>query len=135
MLRSRLALLALLPFLLLTMAFRQAPLVDPSPIHVPAGMTAVQVNKAVKAALLGRGWAVTGDQAGSVAAQLNGNDYVAKIRVDYDTTDVRIHYVDSTNLKYEVKPDGSKLIHRNYMGWMKYLSQDIGKDLELISAS
>jgi hypothetical protein len=63
------------------------------------------------------------------------DEWVAKIRVDYTVQKVQIRYVDSTNLKYEVKRDGTRLIHSNYMGWMKYLSGDIGRNLELISAT
>lgn len=132
--RSRLLFVLLLPLLLLTMAFRQTPLIDPPPIKVPAGMTVLQVSKAVKGALLGRGWAVTAEQANGVDATLTGNDYTARIHIAFDTQQVKISYVDSTNLKYEVKKNGQRLIHVNYMGWMRYLSQDIGRDLELISA-
>jgi hypothetical protein len=136
MTRSRwLLLLLLLPLLLLTMAFRQAPLVDPAPINVPAAMSSVQVNKAVKGALLGRGWVVSNEQADGVDGTLNGNDYVAKIHVAFDTRQIRVTYVDSTNLKYEVKKNGERLIHTNYMGWMKYLTGDIGRNLQLISAN
>jgi hypothetical protein len=133
--RSRWLLLLLLPMLLLTMAFRQAPLVDPAPIDVPAAMSSVQVSKAVKGALLGRGWVVSNEQADGVDGTLNGNDYVAKIHVAFDTRQIRVTYVDSTNLKYEVKKNGERLIHTNYMGWMKYLTGDIGRNLQLISAN
>ena len=133
--RYRPLLLLLLPLLLLTMGFRQSPLVDPAPISVPAGLTAVQVAKGVRAALIGRGWTVTGQQDGSVSASLSRNEWVAKIRVDYTTAQVQIRYVDSINLKYKVKRDGTRLIHSNYMGWMQYLSGDIGRNLELISAT
>lgn len=131
--RSRLLLL-LLPLLLLTMAFRQKPLIDPPPIAVPAGLSAVQVGKAVKGGLIGRGWAVTAEQADGVDATLTGNDYTAKIHVAFDTKQVSIRYVDSSNLKYEVKKNGQRMIHTNYMGWMRYLSDDIGRNLQLISA-
>ena len=130
--RSRL--LLLLPLLLLTMAFRQKPLIDPPPIAVPAGLSAVQVGKAVKGGLIGRGWAVTAEQADGVDATLTGNDYTAKIHVAFDTKQVSIRYVDSSNLKYEVKKNGQRMIHTNYMGWMHYLSDDIGRNLQLISA-
>jgi hypothetical protein len=132
--RSRLLLLLLLPLLLLAMAFRQTPLADPPPINVPAGLTSIQVDKAIKGALIGRGWTVTAEQAGGIDSTLTGNDYVARIHVAYDTRQIRISYVDSTNLKYEVKKNGQRMIHTNYMGWMRYLSGDIGRDLELISA-
>lgn len=133
--RSRLLLLLLLPMLLLTMAFRQSPLVDPAPISVPAGLTTVQVGKAVKAALIGRGWAVTAEHADGIDSTLTGNDYSARIHVAFDTTQVKISYVDSTNLKYEVKRDGERLIHTNYIGWMRFLSGDIGRNMQLISAN
>jgi hypothetical protein len=132
--RSRLLSLLLLPLLLLTMAFRQVPLADPPPIDVPAGLTAVQVSKAVKGALVGRGWAVTSERADGIDSTLTGNDYTANIHVAFDTRQIKITYVGSTNLKYEVKKNGQRMIHTNYMGWMRYLSGDIGRDLELISA-
>ncbi len=135
MTRSRLLLLLLLPLLLLTMAFRQSPLVDPAPIDVPSGMTAVQVSKAVKAGLLGRGWVVSNDQVDGVDGTLNGHDYVAKIHIAFDTRQVKVTYVDSTHLKYAVKKNGERLIHSNYAGWMKFLSGDIARNLELISAN
>ncbi|MEI7035396.1 hypothetical protein [Fulvimonas yonginensis] len=56
-------------------------------------------------------------------------------KVDYGTAKVQIRYVDSKNLKYAVKRDSTRLIHSNYMGWMKFLSGDIGRNLELISAT
>ncbi|MEO8809497.1 MAG: hypothetical protein ABI386_04540 [Rhodanobacter sp.] len=133
--RSRLLLLLLLPSLLLTMALRQAPLVDPTPIDVPAGMTAPQVGKAVKGALIGRGWVPANEQADGVDAMLSGKDYTAKIHVAFDTKQVKISYVDSSHLKYEVKKDGQRMIHANYMNWMRFLAQDIGRNLQLISAN
>lgn len=135
MFRTRCLLVLLLPLLLLTMAFRQSPLVDPAPIAVPAGLTDVQVGKAVKAALLGRGWTVAGEHPGSVDGSLSRDNWIAKIRVDYSVQQVHIRYVDSTNLKYEIKRDGTRLIHSNYMNWMKFLHDDIGRDLELLSAT
>ncbi|RAN75320.1 hypothetical protein B5P43_27255 [Bacillus sp. SRB_336] len=132
--RSRLLLLLLLPMLLLTMAFRQTPLSDPPPIDVPAGLTGVQVSKAIKGALIGRGWTVTAEHADGIDSTLTGNDYVARIHIAFDTRKIQISYVDSSNLKYEVKRNGQRMIHTNYMGWMRYLSGDIGRDLQLISA-
>ena len=98
-------------------------------------MTAVQVSKAVKAGLLGRGWVVSNEQADGVDGTLNGNDYVAKVRMAFEVKPVKISYVEGTHLKYEVKKNAEHLIHSNYMGWMKYLSDDIARDLQLISAN
>lgn len=130
--RSRLLFVLLLPLLLLTMAFRQTPLVDPPPVNIPAGMTTVQVSKAVKGALMGRGWVPGNEQVNGVDATLNGKDYTARIHVALDTKQVKLSYVDSTPLKYQVKKDGTRLIHANYMNWMRFLTQDIARNLELL---
>jgi hypothetical protein len=132
--RSRFMLPLLLPLLLLTMAFRQTPLIDPPPVDVPSGLNIVQVSKAVKGALIGRGWTVTAEQADGIDSTLTGNDYTAKIHVAFDTRKIKITYVDSTHLKYEVRKDGQRMIHTNYMNWMGFLTGDIGRNLQLISA-
>jgi hypothetical protein len=131
--RSRLLLLLLtLPLLLLVMASGRAPLVNPPPIPVPSELNAMQVGKAVKAALVGRGWMVSAEQADSVDATLHGDDYTAKIHVTFDNSKVSISYVDSTNLKYEVKRNGQRMIHANYTNWMRFLTQDIGRNLQFV---
>jgi len=131
--RSRLLLLLLLPLLLLTMGLRQAPLVDPPPLAVPTGMTQVQVSKAIKAALAGRGWAVAGEKDGVIDASLHLRKHVANIRISYDARQVRFAYVSSSELKYEEKR-GRRYIHKNYLGWIQNLVDDTGRDLQLISA-
>lgn len=50
-------------------------------------------------------------------------------------SDVRIKYVESTHPKYEVKKGGERMVHKNYMGWMHFLQQDIDRNLQLISAT
>lgn len=131
--KSRLLLLLLVPLLALTMAFRQAPLVNPDPIHVPAGLSEAQVGKAVASALIGRGWSVTAEKAGETDATLHLREHVARIAVTYDASAVQIKYVDSENLKYEMK-DGKPYIHKNYLGWIEYLVQDINRGLQLLTA-
>jgi hypothetical protein len=132
--RSRM-LLWMLPLLLPTMAFGRAPLVDPPPIAVPDNLNTMQVAKVVKAALIGRGWQVSAEQANGVDGTLHGNDYTAQIHVAFDNRKISITYVDSKNLKYEVKSNGQRMIHSNYMNWMRFLTQDIGRNLQLVGSS
>jgi hypothetical protein len=127
--RLRLELL-LLPFVLLTMAFRQVPLVDPPPIAVPGKMTSAQVEKAVKQALIKREWMIASDAPGKITATLAHRDYSVSIGVAYDVREIRISYLDSTDLKYEVK-NGQRLIHKNYPSWIQNLVTDISNDLAL----
>lgn len=56
-------------------------LIDPSPIPVPAGVTAAQAGKAAQSALIGRGWAVTHEPPGGIDATLTGHKYTAMIHV------------------------------------------------------
>lgn len=58
MLRSRLAYLMLVPvaFLLMGAPARAAPLADPAPIAVPAGLSAQDVSKAIRSGIVQRGW-------------------------------------------------------------------------------
>lgn len=130
--RLRIALL-LLPFALLTMAFRQAPLVNPPPIAVTSKMSSDNVLKAVKMSLVHRGWTITTLKPGIVDATLDLRDHTARIQIDYSTTNVQIKYVDSTNLKYEMK-NGTPYIHKNYLGWIENLSKDIQSNLLLLGS-
>jgi hypothetical protein len=127
--RLRFALL-LLPFALLTMAFRQVPLVDPPPIAVPGKMTSAQVEKVVKQALIKREWKIANDAPGKITATLAHHDYSVSIDVAYDVREIRISYLDSTDLKYEVK-NGQRFIHKNYPSWIQNLVTDITNDLAI----
>ncbi len=130
--RLRIALL-LLPFALLTMAFRQAPLVNPPPIAITTKMSADNVLKAIKMALVHRGWTITATKPGEVDSTLSLRDHIARIVIGYDTAQVRIKYVDSTNLKYEVK-NGTPYIHKNYLSWIENLVHDIQGNLMLLGS-
>src|SRR5689334_313078 len=132
MLRSRLHLLLLMPFLLLTMAFRQAPLVDPEPISAPAKATEEQVGKAIELSLARLGWMVTDKKPGHIDSTLHLREHTAVIGIDYDRQRVQIHYVSSINLKYEESRSG-KQIHKNYLGWIQNLCNEIRSSLILVA--
>jgi hypothetical protein len=131
MVRSRAALLLLVPFLFPLMAFRQSPLVDPAPIPLSAKVSEDQATKAIKMALLHRGWETTAEKPGEIDATLHLRDHVAEIAVAYDASSIQIRYVNSTNLKYEVQKDGSRLIHTNYLSWINNIVLDIQTNLIL----
>ena len=121
---KRIHLVLLLPLLLLTMAFRQVPLNDPLPIQVPAGVTYEQVQNAVMEALSGRGWTIANHKTGEIDATYARRDFSVTIAVHYDVHQVQINYLNSSNLKYEVK-DGQRYIHTNYPSWIQNLTTDI----------
>lgn len=130
---SRLRLALLVPLLFLLMAFRQSPLVDPPPVPVPAKATADQVARAIKAALVHREWTITSERSGEIESTLHLREHVARIAVTYDTHEITIKYVDSANLKYEVKKDGTRLIHSNYLSWIQNVVADLKQNLLLFA--
>lgn len=103
---------------------RSAPLVDPDPVAIPASLSQEQVIKDIKRALIGRGWSVTTEQPGEIQSTLNLRDHVARIKVSYDAQQVRLAYMDSSNLDYKLKR-GKPVIHGNYLGWIGFLINDL----------
>lgn len=121
---KRMHLVLLLPLLLGLMAFRQAPLTDPPPLAVPAGMSDAQVTSAIADSLMARHWTITKRQHDELDATYAPRDFSVSIAVHYTTQQIQINYVTSTNLKYEVK-NGVRYIHTNYASWIQNLVSDI----------
>ena len=129
LLQGMLALLAVVAFAGDAEA-RRAPLVDPDPVAIPAGLTAEQIAADVKRALVGRGWEIVSEQPGQIESTLHLREHVATISVSYDDRQVRFAYVDSSNLDYRVKR-GEPQIHSNYLGWIGYLVDDLATNLQV----
>ena len=132
LLQGMLALLAVVAFAGDAEA-RRAPLVDPDPVAIPAGLTAEQIAADVKRALVGRGWEIVSEQPGQIESTLHLREHVATISVSYDDRQVRFAYVDSSNLDYRVKR-GEPQIHSNYLGWIGYLVDDLTTNLQVSAA-
>lgn len=122
----------LLPFLFFLMAFRQALLIDPAPIAIPAKLNQTQVAKAIATALVHREWVINGNEPGKFSATYAQRGFSVHIGITYDHKDVRIKYLDSSNLKYEVKA-GQPYIHVNYNSWIQNLVTDISGNLNVAS--
>ena len=115
------------------MGARQVPLTDPQPIAVPAGLKIEQVSKAIKAALVGRAWAITSEEPGRIVSTLNVREHMAKIDVVYDVKTITIKYLDSGELMYAEKK-GTRVIHRNYLNWIQNLVTDMNRNLQLVQS-
>ncbi|HEY7638490.1 MAG TPA: hypothetical protein VH814_02110 [Steroidobacteraceae bacterium] len=123
--------LLLVSAMVFLMGARQAPLVDPEPVAVPAGLKLEQVTKAVKAALVGRTWAVTSEEPGHIVSTLNVREHMAKIDIVYDVRTIKIKYLDSGELMYAEKK-GQRMIHHNYLNWVQNLVNDMNRNLQLV---
>lgn len=115
------------------MGARQVPLTDPQPIAVPAGLKVEQVAKAIKAALVGRAWAIAADEPGHIVSTLNVREHMAKIDIVYDVQTITIKYLESGELMYAEKK-GQRMIHRNYLNWIQNIVNDINRNLHLIQS-
>lgn len=109
---------------------RQAPLVDPDPISIPAGLSQEKAVKDIKRALIGRGWTITAERPGEIDSTLNLRTHTARIRVTWDAQAVRIAYVSSVDLDYKERK-GKRFIHPNYLGWISNIAKDMGTNMQL----
>jgi len=125
--------LLLVSALVFLMGARQVPLTDPDPIAIPAGLKIDQVTKAIKAALVGRTWAVTSEEPGHIVSTLNLRTHMAKIDIAYDVQTIKITYLDSGDLLYAEKK-GQRMIHHNYLAWIQNLVTDMNRNLTLLES-
>ncbi len=125
------ALLVAFAFAMLSgvMPVRADPLVNPAPIAVPSGLDQSAVHQAIKQALMYRNWMISAQQPGRVDATLYLRGNEARIRIDYDRTQVRVSYVDSRGLEAGTE-DGVQQIHGRYLTWIEYLTGDIRTNLQ-----
>lgn len=105
------------------------PLVEPAPIAVPSGVTSDQVSKAIQLALIGRGWTVAKSEPGLIQGHLSLRQHRLLIGIRYDSSQITMRYIDSSELGYEVRADGTPVIHPKYTTWLQNLSVDINKNL------
>ena len=120
--------LLLAPALLLLMAFRQVPLVDPQPIPVPANVDTAKVEQIIGTALTARNWRIVKHVSGEIDAVYDPRAFSVTIAVHYDAQKIQINYVTSNDLRYEEK-NGVRYIHTNYASWIKNLVTDIQNGL------
>ncbi|AXQ29285.1 hypothetical protein D0B54_11550 [Solimonas sp. K1W22B-7] len=106
-----------------------AELVDPPSIAVPAGRDAGAVAKAIKLGLAQSQWAVAGEEPGHIVGLFTLRTHIAKVDIRYDTSQVAITYLDSTNLKYEQEENGQRSIHGNYNKWTAVVASNIATAL------
>lgn len=128
-LRNAMRCLLMLSLAVALLGARQAPLIDPEPIEVPAGMSVEKVANVIEWATRKRQWWVDKQEPGRMVVVQLVQGHRAKVAITYDTKTVKIQYVSSQKLAYEVKPDGSRVIHPRYIGWVKNLRADIVRDL------
>lgn len=118
----------LAPILLLLMASRTAPLVDPPPVPLPAGISQDTVVHVIGQALSVHGWRVVKSAPGEIDAVYDPREFSVTIAVHYDTREIQVNYVTSEKLLYKVR-HGRPYIHASYARWIRNLVTDIHNEL------
>ena len=121
----------LLPVAALLMA--ATPLVDPGPIATPAALSAKDVRNSLRRTLAARHWIINKDEPGELVATLHVRSHALTVRFADGNGRITMSYVDSVNLDYSVRRDGTRMIHRKYPGWMANLSNAIQLELQRVS--
>jgi hypothetical protein len=122
--------LLLAPILLLLMASRIAPLVDPPPVPLPAGISQDAVVHAIGQALSVHGWRMVKSVPGEIDAVYDPREFSVTIAVHYDAREIQVNYVTSEKLLYKVK-HGRPYIHASYARWIRNLITDLHNELVL----
>jgi len=118
--------------MLCTTACRTTQLVDPEPLAT-MGLTQTQVRSAVIKGLTHRRWVVVDDRPGEMVASVTvRGKHSATVNINYAGSNVKIGYVDSQNLSYGQKKDGTTTIHPNYMSWVNNLRISIAAELQMM---
>ncbi|MGB0935858.1 MAG: hypothetical protein ACPGTQ_00300 [Colwellia sp.] len=119
--------LAIFVFSLLMLSACQSKAIYNVPsASVPEGVTAKQVEKSIRKALVQKGWNVKNKSEGTIVADILVRDHSAEILIKYSSLSYSIEYVKSTNLKYN---DSKKTIHRNYNNWIVHVNRLIQASL------
>jgi hypothetical protein len=130
------------------------PLKEPEPVAIPASLSQAQVTSAIKKGMSRRGWRVEKEEPNKILAVIYVRTHVVKNMISWDKKEVHISYVDSTNMKYEMrepKSSGGGLfdfdddkekkaepvpyIHSRYNSWSQNLANDIRNELDYAASS
>ena len=121
--------LLLIPAAVLLMA--TTPLVDPAPVPIPSGLTEKEVHSTLRRTLIQREWHIDQDRPKEFVATLHVRVHSLTMRFVEDKGSVAMNYVASENLDYEVKKNGTRIIHRKYPEWCANLAGAISRDFDL----
>lgn len=110
------------------------PLKPASTFNVPKGLTEKEVLTAIKIGLVENKWKFDSGNAQNLEATLNRRSHMLKVKLLYNTSSIRVDYVDSKNLNYGPYHDDSEyptykigtiVIHSSYERWVKQVKESI----------
>jgi hypothetical protein len=120
--------LVLLP--LFTLLIAAKTLVDPPPVQGPDELSAKEINQVLRTTLVGRGWLIGSKSDQEVVATLHVRTHSLTVRFAQLDRQISMIYVDSVNLDYRVRNDGTRMIHRKYAEWMNNVAIALAQDFQ-----
>ena len=87
-------------------------------IEVPCKMSHKDINKAIRRALVDKGWAAINKDKGHVVGRIYVRRHMLSVDITYNTKLVKIRYKNSESLKYR-KREGIEYIHGRADGWIR----------------
>jgi hypothetical protein len=118
-----------------------APLLSPADLQTQAiGQSSADQRKAaVRLAFVtprdGRTWAVDEDGDGYFIATIQVREHRAQVQINCASPTITVTYLNSVNLKYGRKSDGTVVIHRNFNKWMQNFLADVQQQLGIMLAA
>ena len=107
---------------------------DPVTVPVTIKLSDAQLRKAVRAALLNRGWKLDNERPGALEAAISRkdakHDCKARVAVAYDAQQIVVRYVSSEGLRYDA---AAKTVLPDYNTWMDALAKDFPVYLSLVT--
>ncbi len=88
--------------------------------HSVAGVT-----KAVQAALTKKNWTIVKTTGATIEASFLIRTHRVDVLIECSKDEVKTIYVNSQNLMYKKKKDGTEYIHGRYYAWLRYLKREI----------
>jgi hypothetical protein len=108
-----------------------ARLIDPPPVDTPAMLSELDATNVVRATLVKRGWLLTQDSGNEIIASLNVRTHMVKVKFVVAERKIRVSYVDSVNLEYQLNSRGEPTIHRKYGGWVQNLITAFQQEMQV----
>lgn len=109
---------------------RSTELVDPKPIAV-TNIPLDKIETTLDASLAQKGWVkkkFLSDQPRAVEIEYAIRTHRIVMKLEYDTSSIKLSYANSEHLNYETKK-GKSYIHPNYMVWTQGLADQISANI------
>ncbi len=114
-----------------------AALRDPPRVDWGCTLPRSKVKMAITSAIAPRGWvAKNSSTPGLIVAEIvvRGR-HTLVVDIEFDSRSFDISYKSSINLNYQVREDGTHIIHRNGNRWMEIARRDIITQLSALCVS